>query len=280
MTALPVDLDLDSLVALTRAQLGDGLSALVLFGSCLAGAEERRGVPDLLAILDDGALGSALQRLGHGPLTRYLASRLPPLTLALRRDGESATLAKLNLIEAGRAAAELTALPDLYLAGRLSKYTSLVYARGQRGRLTVDALTSQAQAQVARLVALELSSGASLEDAVRACIALSYRAEVRPEGPQKLHALYQSFASHYDAHFGPLLVSAADSLGVRFDSARDRFLDQRSESDRLRDCQTLRRFLRKSQLRAVLRWPKQALVYRGWMTYALDKRRRARLLET
>lgn len=272
--------DVDSLVALTRAQLGDALAALVLFGSCLAGPAGLRGVPDLLAILDDGALDPALRQLRYGALTRYLAPRLPPLTLALRAEAGGATLAKLNLIEAGTAAAELSTLRDLYLAGRLSKYSMTVYARSERDRLAVESLAAQARQQVARLVALELPPDSSLNEAVRACIALSYRAEVRPEGPQKLKALYQSFAAHYDERFSPLLIEALAEVGVRFDQARACFLDERSEQRRADDRAALQRILRRSRLRAVLRWPKQALVYRGWMTYALDKRRRARLLET
>lgn len=272
--------DVESLVALTRAQLGDALSALLLFGSCLAGSHGLRGVPDLLAILEDGTLEPALRHMGHGALTRYLAPRLPPLTLALRAEPGGVTLAKLNLIEASTAAAELDALHDLYLAGRLSKYTALIYARSERARLAVEALTAQARQQVARLVALELPPGSSLQDGVRACIALSYRAEVRPEGPQKLSALYESFAAHYDEHFSPLLLRALAAQGVRLDESSQRFVDERSEPQRASERRTLQRILRRSRLRAVLRWPKQALVYRGWMTYALDKRRRARLLET
>lgn len=272
--------DVHSLVALTQAQLGDRLAALVLFGSCLASPTGLRGVPDLLAILDDGALEPALRQLRYGALTRYLAPRLPPLTLALRAEAGGPTLAKLNLIEAGTAAAELSALRDLYLVGRLSKYSVTVYARSDRERLAVESLAAQARQQVARLVALDLPPDSSLNDAVRACIALSYRAEVRPEGPQKLNALYQSFAAHYDERFSPLLISALAEVGVRFDEGRERFLDARSQQRRANDRAALQRILRRSRLRAVLRWPKQALVYRGWMTYALDKRRRARLLET
>ena len=67
------------------AQIGSGLRALCLFGSCLQpGSPATGGIPDLLAILDDDSLGPLLRRLHYGVLTRFLATGLPPLTLALR----------------------------------------------------------------------------------------------------------------------------------------------------------------------------------------------------
>jgi hypothetical protein len=133
---------------------------------------------------------------------------------------------------------------------------------------------------VAGLVSAEMPRRHPVGEAVLGCLALSYRAEVRPEGPQKVRALYESFSDYYDARFAPLLINAAARRGIRHDPAVGLFIDERDERVRQKERAEVLRILRKSRLRAVLRWPKQALVYRGWLTYVIDKRRRARQLES
>lgn len=268
----------EPLVALTTNQLGDGIRSLLLFGSHLGADASRRGVPDLLAVVENGSLAPMLRRLGCGPLVRRIAPRLPPITLALAEGRE--IRAKLNLLESDVAAAELSRLPDLYLAGRLSKRTQLLYAREPDCQRELDAMCERAAAQVARLVVRDLPRRGSIEDAARACIAISYRAEVRPEGPAKLRALYDSFGDYYAQRFTPLLIAAAAERGVRVDAAAAMLIDDRDEDARRRDRAELSAFLRRCRVRAVLRWPKQALCYRGWLTYVVEKRRRAHAQES
>ena len=262
------------------AQIGSGLRALCLFGSCLQpGSPATGGIPDLLAILDDDSLGPLLRRLHYGVLTRFLATGLPPLTLALRDPEGQRIVAKLNLIEISAATDQLTRLPDLYLAGRMSKKTVIMYARDPACRLEFEELSLQAARQIAALAVRELPVRTPLVDVVRACIALSYRAEVRPEGPTKMKALYESFAAFYDQRFMPLLVTEATARNIRHDEKEELLLDERSEHLRSQDRHQVAGQLRISRLRTLLRWPKQMIVYDGWISYALSKRGRARQLE-
>jgi hypothetical protein len=262
------------------AQIGSGLRALCLFGSCLQpGSPATGGIPDLLAILDDGSLEPLLRRLHYGVLTRFLATGLPPLTLALRDPEGQRIVAKLNLIEISAATDQLTRLPDLYLAGRMSKKTVIMYARDPACRLEFEELSLQAARQIAALAVRELPVRTPLVDVVRACIALSYRAEVRPEGPTKMKALYASFAAFYDQRFMPLLVTEATARNIRHDEKEELLLDERSEHLRSQDRHQVAGQLRISRLRTLLRWPKQMIVYDGWISYALSKRGRARQLE-
>jgi hypothetical protein len=265
------------LVLFLRERIGDGLRSLVLFGSCLSARLRRPGsIPDFLAILDEGSLKSALPRLGCRTLTRCLASILPPLTLALRPDGQGAALAKLNLIEARTADDELARLPDLYLAGRLSKRTAVLYARNPSCQAELQRFCARAALAVAELTVLDLPRRFSLSTAVRACISLSYRAEVRPEGAQKWELLYDSFAAHYDEFFAAPLFAAAVAKGLRWDGQLGLFRDERTDSARGAGRAELLALVRRSRRRSVLRWPKQVLVYQGWLAYVGDKCRRLR----
>jgi hypothetical protein len=243
-------------------------------------------VPDLLAFVSD--LGATLEKLGCGPVTRALAGVLPPLTLALRERtaaGHGRPLAKLNLIELPVAQQAVRELPDLYLAGRLSKPTAWLWQRDPQCRVAVEALLDEAATAVADLTlrGLDGKDGpVALEAVVQLYIGQSYLAEVRPEGQEKWRALRDSFPAFYDQRVGPLLLARAPQLGLRpvlppgppAAHAALTLLDERAPSQRHADHKARALLLRRSRLRTVARWPKMALVYRGWLPYLLGKLQR------
>jgi hypothetical protein len=201
---------------------------------------------------------------------------LPPLTLAVRADHPGPTLAKLNLIESRTAWAELERRADLYLAGRLSKAGALLHTRDAVCAEELEALFGRSVRIVSGLVIKDLPRRCSVHDALRACVALSYHAELRPEGPQKLRMLYECFAEFYAERFLTPLLDSARAAGLHCDREKGLLLDQRPELERAAARAELQAFLRHSRLRSALRWPKQILVYRGALSYALQKHRRAR----
>jgi hypothetical protein len=237
-------------------RLGPSLHSLVLFGSCLSPLTRRAGsIPDLFAFVDD--LDGALARLGASALVRRAARWMPPTTLPL--DGA----AKLTLVALP---VHLAAERDLYLAGRLSKRTEVLWTRDA-------ALPAQLADEAARIVveaaALGLPRRCPLDDAVLRCLQLSYAAEIRPERPAKARALYRAFPDYYAARFRPLLVACARARGVAL--AGDTLLDERPAAARASDERALRTLLRRSRARFALRIAKQALVYRGWPGYLYRK---------
>src|SRR5262245_39304870 len=105
------------LVTAVCERLSPQLRSLLLFGSYLSNETRRQGsIPDLFALVDD--LDESLIRLGSGRLARRVSPFLPPTTLAFSASG---IFAKLNLIEPQTLSHAIKTLPDLYLAGRLSK---------------------------------------------------------------------------------------------------------------------------------------------------------------
>lgn len=269
-----------SLAEIVRARIGPALQALLLFGSCLSPELRQPGsIPDLLALVDD--LDAALRGLGCGALTRVLGRTLPPITLALADPArDRAIAAKLNLISSEAARRSIAALPDLYLAGRLSKPVALLWSRDASSADAARALHKEALAQVIEQALRGLRGGCSMDAAVDAVITLSYRAEVRPEGPEKLQALRRGFPSFYSRTVPAAIEAAAPRLGFMFEpgpqGGAPRLRDVRDPARRAADLRALERLLRRSRRRAVLRWPRQLLIYRGAIGYVLGKLRRVR----
>ncbi len=273
--------DCAQLTSLCQSWLGPALRTLCLFGSQVvpqaAQPNEARGVPDLLAILDEGALDPWLRQQRRGVLLRLASPHLAPLTLALST-GER-TLAKLNLVESQSLFAVLNRLPDVYLAGRLSKALRPLYSRDAACERELTAAADLAALQIARLALCGLPRVCDLADAARTCAALSYRAELRPEGKRTLQALFATHRRFFIARFVPLLTQEAIQRGFHHDRDADCLRDERPAAQRIAGRLSLTCLLWRSRLRSLLRWPKQMLSYRGWWSYAVDKVRRARRYE-
>ena len=213
---------------------------MLLFGSTLAReTRSATSIPDLVAIVDD--VDAALAAFDVTPLARQLAGPLPPITVALRAPGAAETLAKVNLISFAAARAAFARPDDLSLAGRLAKKTRLLHARDDRARDDTAALLAEATDVMARATTLALPRVVSLEDAIRHCFALSYRAEPRPEKPAQIASRYQSFAADYRARYGPRLVAAAHARGIEL--VGDSLVDRRPAARRRRDARALTRLL-------------------------------------
>jgi hypothetical protein len=207
--------------------------------------------PDHFAIVPD--VHAALRELGHPILARVAHLLIPPITIA--HDG-----GKLSLITRAQARREL--LGDLYLAGRLSKRLEVHHG-------DVSDLVSEATRIVVEISALDLPRQLSLEEAVLRCLAISYRAEVRPEDERKPRALFDAFPEFYRARFAPLVEAHARSRGIEV--VRGSLIDRRASTVRAHEARELRAFLRRCRWRSVARWPQQLAIFRGSVGYVLTK---------
>lgn len=243
--------------------------ALLLFGSWLSPSTRRAtSIPDLFALVDD--VDEALRRTGASFATRRAARVLPPTTLSLR-DDDDRELAKLNLIDPPALARELSTVPDLYVAGRLSKRTVLLHAADPAA---ITALLDEATRVIVRAALLSPPRRLPLAAAAQRCFDLSYQAEWRPETAARREALFRAFAEGYEARFGAFIKEHAAAIGLHLEG--DLLVDDRPDSIRETEAAQRRRLLRRGRLRSAARWPKQMLVYRGWLPYVIGKARRAR----
>ena len=182
----------------------------------------------------------------------------------------------MNLISFAAARAALARPDDLSLAGRLAKKTRLLHARDASRRATTPAaLLAEATDVMARATTLALPRVVSLEEAIRRCFALSYRAEPRPEKPAQIASRYRVVRRATTApRYGPRLVAAAARARHRRSSATASSTAA-PPPVRRRDARALTRLLLRSRARTLLRWSRQLLVYRGWLPYLTGKLRRA-----
>jgi hypothetical protein len=255
-----------ALTASVRQVLGANLRSLTLFGSCLSERTVRAGsIPDLFAVVD--RLDPALTATGVGSLARAIAGWLPPATVAFQGD------AKLNLIEAPVLERELRLRRDLCLTGRLGKRTLLLYARDAQAAGELEAARQAAQRTTADLVLAGQPRTMSLEALLRRCVGLSYLSEIRPERPARIAAVYEAFADWYRLTYSPLLVARARLLGI--DVRGETLVDGRPDAERAAESRSLGVLLLRSKVRSMARWPKQALLYRGSLTYVVGKLQRA-----
>lgn len=269
-----------SLAEHARTLLDPHLRSLSLFGSQLWAADPdgARGIPDLFAVLDDDTLAQAAAQLGQSP-PRWLLHHLPPLTLLLRLPGSPESRAKLNLVEITPLHRALRAMNDVYLAGRLSKPMRLLHARDSICTDEQHAIATLAAEQISHAVLCGHVGSRTLDEVVAECAWLSYRGELRPEGPRKLQALFDRNAAELLATFRPIVLAAAPCLGLRYDEGAGLLIDARPPALRQQQQRAYARLIHRSRFRSALRWPKQMWVYRGWAAYVVDKLRRSQRTE-
>jgi hypothetical protein len=232
--------------------------SIFAYGSTLSPRTRRAdSVEDLFALVDD--LPATLRALGHQRLAPLAAHLIPPVTLA--HDG-----GKLSLMTWAQAERELAARHDLYLAGRLSKKIDVLHG-------DPAPLVEAAVATVVEVSALDLPRRVSIEEAVLRCLAVSYRAEVRPEPPDKPRRLLEAFADFYWDRFAPRVEAHARERGIL--SHQGQLIDERPGAMRVCDRYRLERLLARSRRRALLRWPQQLFVFRGSLGYVVAKLRRS-----
>jgi hypothetical protein len=265
-------IDEDALAVVLRAAV-PGLRAAILFGSCLSPATRKpSSIPDVFALVDD--LDAALAAFGLPWIARRVARRMPPATIVLGADGaRGPAIAKLNLATPAAVADTLERLPDLSLAGRLAKMSRALVHRDPEARVELGGLLERAASVMARTTILGLPRRVSLAAASRACFALSYRAELRPERAAAINARYDAFADVYRARYEPLLAVAGRARNLRIDG--DSLVDERDERVRHCDQRALAWLLWRGRVRSLLRWSREPLLYRGWLPYLVGKLRRA-----
>jgi hypothetical protein len=250
-----------------------GLRAAVLFGSTLSPLTRKpTSLPDVFALVDD--LDEALARFGISKLGRRLARGMAPATIALGAEVSAGpTIAKLNLATPPQVAGALARRRDLSLAGRLAKKTRLLLARDDRARAELTAFLEGSAGVMAEAATLGMPRHLTLEEAGRRCFALSYRAELRPERSAQIGARYEAFAAEYRERYQPLVTAAARARGIEvIDGA---LVDRRPTRVRAGEARALAALLWRGRLRALARWGREPLLYRGWFPYLVGKLRRA-----
>jgi hypothetical protein len=191
--ARPVGSAVLELAGRITSRYGEALQAILFYGSCLRSGEDRGGLVDLYVIVDTyrGAYTSRTWAL--------LNALLPPNVFYLEVPFEGrvvrAKYAILSLADLKKATS--SAWFHSYFWGRFTQPTALIYSRSAAVAGEVQAALATAVMTFLTRVVPCLPPRFSVEDLWMQGLKMSYRAELRAERPEKLAALYRTYADRY-----------------------------------------------------------------------------------
>lgn len=242
--------------ALLRERFGDGVAAVVLYGSYLRG--KRDTVLDFYVLLDDyAALGSA---------PAALANRLLPPNVYHVRDAVpgGAGAAKYATVTLGQFERAVTHGFHPYFWARFAQPVVVLHARDDGVRARLDTVTRQAARRMIAATAPLLDETFTTTDLWRRAFTLTYGCELRSEDPARGAELVTA----YGAALAALTATVAADCGLVRDGD-ERWRRRAGGAARARGAWWLRRVLGKWL--SVARLFKAAFTFNDPLDYILWK---------
>jgi len=248
-------------------RFGDSLVGILFYGSCLRSGDATDGLVDLYVVVD--SYSNAYGRT-HLAALNWL---LPPNVFYIEVDAAPARI---------RAKYAVVSLRDLmrgttgrwfnpYLWGRFAQPIAQLFARDRRAAERMRAALQQASTTLLQQALPMLPARFTARALWETALALSYRTELRPEGPNRVVHLYDTYPRYYEALTGPLLdrlpYTVSPSVG---DDSGDFSVDM---PRRVRTKARVAWFLRRVQGRILhlLRLVKAAFTFSAGIDYLLWK---------
>jgi predicted nucleotidyltransferase len=264
---LEVGPELAALRDAVALRFGDSLVGILLYGSCLRSGDMTDGLVDLYVVVD--GYSRAYGRT-HLAVLNWL---LPPNVFYIEVDAAASRI---------RAKFAVVSLNDLlrgttnrwfnpYLWGRFAQPMAQLAARDRQAAMRMRAALLQASTTLLHQALPMLPPRFTARELWETALALSYRTELRPEGPNRVVHLYDTYPRYYEALTGPLL----DRLpyGVSGGAVDKNGVFSTDIPRRVRTVATVAWFGRRVQGRAlhVLRLVKAAFTFSGGIDYLLWK---------
>lgn len=156
---------------------------------------------------------------------------------------------------------------DHFTQGRLFQHAQLVWTRDARMRdIVVDSLL-EARARTFDWGRAYLPPRFDVDIYCRVLLETSFRAEVRPEGPERIAALLSAQRETMERMYAELLRSLADQRILAREGKVYTDPAPPGALERFR----VKLYFRRSKLRATLRWLKYMALYDDWQDYLLRK---------
>ena len=257
------------------ASFGDAAAAVIHYGSHAqrSGAQVHSAY-DFFVIVSDylAAYTSLADRRG---LTRsaQTAARLnhilPPNVLAVTfAELTPAALAKCAVLSASDlAAAVSSAAPDHFTQGRLFQHVQLAWVRDPEARAATLGSLAACRARTIEWGLPYLPERFDATAYIRALLARSFAAEIRPETDDRLDALTGAQRNSLAPVYDELLQRLERRKILRSEGVVYHRAAPVAERDRRR----WERYFRRSKRRATLRWGKYVLLYDDWLEYVVQK---------
>ena len=263
----------------TRALLDvvgrDQLRAILLFGSHMVRASpDRFSAYDLVVVVESyRAFYDALSRarLSHrSPAVQASLNRvLTPNVIALAPEGwGGGPVAKIMVIEP--AALELALSPDSrdhFMKGRLIQKVALLHGRDDAAASWAGALLERARAGVLDWVAPSLPERFTAAEAALQMLRTSYAGEVRPEAGSRVFDVFEAQRPFLERMMEGVLDGAVGRGQLTKEGESYRFVRVPGTGDRGR----VRRYFRRSKVRATARWLKHVVTFDNWLDYIARK---------
>lgn len=189
-----------------RARHGEGIAAVLGYGSCLREGDDRGKVVDLYLLPDD------YRSIYDNPLMRVANAILPPNVFYLETPVEDRIVrckyAVVSLDDFERLVSPRTFHP--YFWARFAQPTAIVWARDDRSRKRCLSALAQSVVTLMHETAPFVPADVQSRDFWIRAFAETYRTELRAERPGRAIHLYETHAERYDRIF-----EAVRSAGAR-----------------------------------------------------------------
>jgi len=249
--------------------------ALIHYGSHAHGAgATAASAHDFFAIVD--SYGEAYRSLAATVGTRYrpgvaaLLNRiLPPNVIAIAdpdaKPPAHAKVAVFSLRAFRRACSPRSA--DLFVRGRLFQVARLVWARDAQSRQAVRNATIEARAGSFEWGRAFLRTPFDVESYCRILLTTAFASEIRPETANRVASLLDVQRTALHQMYGPLLTWLQRAGALRQEESLYR------QAGDLGIWETLSSsvYMRRSKVRATLRWAKYVALYDDWLAYVVGK---------
>ena len=190
----PIPPSISAIAEAARARHGQGIAAVLGYGSCLREGDDRGKVVDLYVLPDD------YRSIYGNPLMRVANALLPPNVFYLETPFEDRVVrckyAIVSLEDLERLVRPQTFHP--YFWARFAQPTAIVWARDEEAEKRVVRALAQSVATVIREAAPFLPPGVPSRDFWIRAFSETYRTELRAERPGRAIHLYETHAARYD----------------------------------------------------------------------------------
>ncbi len=191
---VPIPPGMTAIADAARARHGEGVAAVLGYGSCLREGDDRGKVVDLYLVPDD------YRSIYENPLMRVANAVLPPNVFYLETPFEDRIVrckyAVVSLGDLERLVSPTTFHP--YFWARFAQPTAIVWVRGAAARSRVVGALARSIATVMAEAAPFLPPDTPSRDFWIRAFSETYRTELRAERPGRAIHLYETHAARYD----------------------------------------------------------------------------------
>lgn len=269
-----MEASVEHLVSRLRETGGDGLVAVLAYGSRLVSASpDRHSAWDLIVVVDDyGAFYRALSDGGYtarsAGLLATVSRVLAPTVIAFWPAPPDGPLAKCLVLSRADFQRELGPRRlDHFCLGRMAHHISVVHARDPEAAAWIEERVGGARRMVLDWTLPFLEGSFSVDDFCRRMLEISYAGEIRPERGGRVSAVYEAQRETLRGIYSPILEAEVASGVLERANGKYRAARPASSVAQLR----LNAYFGISKARATTRWVKHMLTFESWFPYIVRK---------